>query len=407
MKPRHLFLAFVAAFFAALFLMPEYDFHGLSQGVYYYKVSAKSLSGIIEKFEPVFFKEGMYGSVMVEEDDCDGLGCDKSLYTINGKTYELPFGKTFSGNAKHLSVNGATQCSSLREDMVTETLLGGLPIILHDNPKNALNIGLGCGVSLGVLEEYPLQSIDSIEIDSAVVEASSYFNDVHGNALDDPRSNLYLTDARNYLLTTEKKYDIIVNTPPVPLSTEISNLYSVEFMQLMKERLNEKGIVAQYLTVGLFNSPENDLKPFKVYYKTFQSVFPHVRGYLSYTLSPGKVEVDGQGNIVVSEYTLNPGEMVLIGSQKPISLSQEGIDKRMRQRMPESFAKVKIESLKGYYMFNEKDLEGLADETIPLNTDDMPIIEFAIARNARFQEGSMVESLLAEFIKGKRGGKTK
>ncbi len=399
MNSNFFFSVFGLAFFSALLLMPDYDFESINQGFYKGQMTAEGFETKLENFEPVFFKEGLYGSVLVQENDCDGLGCDKSIIEINNNPYLLFYGPTFSGNYTTMSVNGAVQCSNGRADLTTLTLLGGLPVILHDDPKTALNIGLGCGKTLEVLQVFPLDSIDNIEIDQAVIDASSYFE--FGNPLDDPRSTLYVTDARNFLLTTNKKYDVIVNEPPIPLSTSVSNLYSKEFMELMKEHLNDNGVVAQYLTISLFNSNENDLEPFKIYYKTFQSVFPYVKGYVAFVQVPDKIGIDSEDNLFVSEYALNISEMVLVGSLKPIDLSFQEVDERLDQRLKDSFAEVGIDSLQGYLLFDEKDLEGLVDESVPFNTDDLPLIEFAVARNSKFLENTGTVDLLINYIEEK------
>ncbi len=100
-----------------------------------------------------------------------------------------------SGNI-FLRVNGKTD-ASLAMDMRTQLLSGYLPMLLHGQPKSALVIGQGSGITLGAVEQFPVDSIDLIEISSAVIEGSRFFDPFNHEALDDPRVKLIVADGRN------------------------------------------------------------------------------------------------------------------------------------------------------------------------------------------------------------------
>src|SRR5262249_46035421 len=86
-----------------------------------------------------------------------------------------------------LRVNGKVDASNGVVDMPTQLMLGHLPLLLHPNPRSVLVIGLGSGISAGSVAHHPVQRLDIVEIEPAVVEASRFFARENGDVLKDPR----------------------------------------------------------------------------------------------------------------------------------------------------------------------------------------------------------------------------
>lgn len=96
---------------------------------------------------------------------------------------------------------------------------------------------------------------------------------------------MYYTDGRNYLLTQDKKYDLISMEISSIWFAGAANLYNKEFYQLAKKRLHDDGILQQW--VQLHHIYPQDL----VYIlNTVRSEFEYVWLY----------ESGGQGIIVAS-----------------------------------------------------------------------------------------------------------
>ena len=76
-------------------------------------------------------------------------------------------------------------------------LLGHLPALLHADPRRALVVGLGSGVTAGALAAHPLREIDVAELEPAVLRASRFFDAASRAPLDDPRVRVILDDARH------------------------------------------------------------------------------------------------------------------------------------------------------------------------------------------------------------------
>lgn len=231
--------------------MPVWDSAVLSSGPFLYagqhKASARESDLSIEEAMQtagriLYFKDGLSATVSVH------------LYD--------------DGNLS-LKVNGKTDASS-QGDMRTQLFLAQLPILLHPEPDVALVIGLGSGITLGSLERYPFSKIDCVEISQEIVHAAGLFEESNKNALEDPRLNLILADGRHWVTFTKQKYDIITSEPSNPWIAGIGDLFTEEFFRHARRRLNENGIMIQW--VHAYSMSGSD---FKTVVKTFASVFPH------------------------------------------------------------------------------------------------------------------------------------
>ncbi|MDH5510295.1 MAG: hypothetical protein OEZ32_08060 [Nitrospinota bacterium] len=126
------------------------------------------------------------------------------------------------------------------------TFLSRLPAGLI-RPENALVIGAGSLQSLRNVAPHT-GHVDVVEIDGAVVEGSRRFlADI--NRLDTISNwSLTIQDAKYYLGSTDKRYDLIVVDVPAPLSIQLGLLHSVEFYTLAKSRLTPKGVLSVSLS---------------------------------------------------------------------------------------------------------------------------------------------------------------
>jgi spermidine synthase len=144
----------------------------------------------------------------------------------------------------------------------------------HEDPQDVLVVGLGGGAMPKFLaEHYPDLNIDVVEIDPDVVRvAQDYFEF-------EPTSNMrvFAVDGRIFLREVDKSYDVILldayGSDRIPF-----HLTTVEFFELVRERLNPNGVVSLNLWEALVN---------RFYFsilRTMQSVFPEL--YLFQTPDP-------------------------------------------------------------------------------------------------------------------------
>ncbi len=125
---------------------------------------------------------------------------------------------------KVLLTNGKADASNTG-DLKTQILHGAIPMLIHPNPRETMQIGYGSGITVGtMLQHTELESMDMLEISPEVIEASDHFAEDNHDALNDPRVNLIVADARNYLLASEKNMMSLFQNPPI-LGCRVSLTY--------------------------------------------------------------------------------------------------------------------------------------------------------------------------------------
>ncbi len=130
------------------------------------------------------------------------------------------------------------------------SLFADLPMALHPAATRALLISYGVGTTAKALTETAgLESIDVVDISRDVIEMSRLRSFQGGHPLDDPRVRLHIEDGRFFLLTSPLRFDLITAEPPPPKEAGIVNLYSREYFELIRGRLNDGGLVTYWLPI--------------------------------------------------------------------------------------------------------------------------------------------------------------
>lgn len=165
--------------------------------------------------------------------------------------------KRFMDEQKTLSlhISGKLVASTGLVEMRLQRMLGHVPQVLHPRPRSVLIIGLGTGVTAGTFVVDPrIETITICEIEPRVYRAAKeYFSSENERVLDDPRTRIVFDDARHFLATTDQKYDIIASDPIHPWVRGAASLYSQEFYDICRARLNPGGIVAHWLPLNGMN----------------------------------------------------------------------------------------------------------------------------------------------------------
>jgi spermidine synthase len=186
-----------------------------------------------------------------------------------------------SGSNRYFHVSGKTEASTDAADMRLQRMLGHIPSLLHKgDPHSVLIVGCGAGVTAGTFTIYPtINQIDLCELEPLIPPlADKYFHtenygvvqmDAGGKPVN-PRVNpINFDDARHYMLTTSRTYDIITSDPIHPWVKGSAILYTREYFQLCKDHLNPGGIVTQW--VPLY---ESNIDAVRCELRTFFDVFP-------------------------------------------------------------------------------------------------------------------------------------
>lgn len=79
-----------------------------------------------------------------------------------------------------------------------------------------------------------------------------------------------IADARHYLLLCDRRFDAVVSDLFVPWHSRTCYLYTVDFYQLIRRRLNPNGLFCQWIALYQV-SPEQ----FELIADSFADVFPN------------------------------------------------------------------------------------------------------------------------------------
>ncbi len=133
-------------------------------------------------------------------------------------------------------------------DESTMVLAGALPLAIYPQARNAAVIGFGSGLSTHtLLAGEQLETVDTVEIESAVIDAAKGFRPRVELAYSSPHSHIFIDDAKTYFSTHNKRYDIIMSEPSNPWVSGVASLFTEEFYAHIKRHLNPSGILVQWL----------------------------------------------------------------------------------------------------------------------------------------------------------------
>jgi spermidine synthase len=211
------------------------------------------------------------------------------------------------GNTRQFSVSGRPEASTEPHDMRLQRMLGNLPALIQLKPRSVLVVGFGAGVTAGSFVVNPdVQRIVICELEPLIPPVTSqFFNNGNYNVLHDPRTEVVYEDARNYILTTREKFDIITSDPIHPWVKGSATLYTKEYFALVKEHLNPGGIVTQWVPFY-----ETDLNTVRTEIATFFDVFPN-------------------GTIWANESNGGGYDIVLLGLDGPTSVQVDELQQRL------------------------------------------------------------------------------
>jgi spermidine synthase len=277
------------------------------------------------------------------------------------------------GRHLQLRVNGKTDASN-GGDMHTQLFSGHLPMLLHPSPRRVLVIGLGSGITVGAVAQYPVERIDVVEIEPAVAEAAQYFGLENREVLKDPRVRLVVGDGRNFLASTEERYDVIISEPSNPWIRGLATLFTREFFALAQSRLAANGIMLQWIQ-GYGILPDD----LRMVVATFRTAFPQA-----------------------SLWKTQMGDNLLVGTERPVQISLA----RIRARAAESPAfrddlrRAGLHTPAGLltdFVLGPDELTRFAGDA-PLNTDDTLALEFSTPRSLYLPEtASLNYRILADY----------
>jgi spermidine synthase len=113
--------------------------------------------------------------------------------------------------------------------------------------RDVLVLGGGDGMAVReALRHESVKAITLVDLDPAVTALFRDHDDLarlNGNSLRDPRVKIVNADAWTYLETTDAVFDVVILDLPDPKSLTLSKLYSLQFYNLLAERVAGQGVI--------------------------------------------------------------------------------------------------------------------------------------------------------------------
>lgn len=147
--------------------------------------------------------------------------------------------------------------------------LGAIGPAIHPMPKEVMVIGVGSGGTPYAAGWRPeTRTVRAIELVQPVYDVIRAYAALAPNSASawlarDARFELAVGDGRREIFVSGRRWDVIEADAILPYTSHSGMLYSVEFLRLVKDSLNEGGIFVQWA-------------PTKRVVQSFVSVFPHV-----------------------------------------------------------------------------------------------------------------------------------
>jgi spermidine synthase len=156
----------------------------------------------------------------------------------------------------------------------------------HGAPRSILILGGGEGATVReALKWHTVEKVVMVDIDGDVVEACrEHLPEMHQGAFDDPRTELVIGDALDYLDASESQWDVIISDLSDPIEEGPSfKLFTKEYFEKCRRALRPGGRLV--IQAGPIAPPLMALHVRLVH--TLQTVFAEVVSYGSHTSSYG------------------------------------------------------------------------------------------------------------------------
>ena len=218
-----------------------------------------------------------YSNKIMQEEISEGLFGSYHLETIHftGKSeiQEVEI-LTLTPYGLCLVIDGKIQ-STEKDEFIYHECMVHPALSIHPNPNRVFICGGGeVATAREALRHNTVEKVHMVDIDTIVVDVSKKFlPKLHRGSFENPRIQLTISDARACRENNDGKYDVIIIDLSDPLEDGPAyKLFSIEFYELCKRRLNENGlIVAQSGPAGYTTSTTISMPV----YASMKAVFKH------------------------------------------------------------------------------------------------------------------------------------
>lgn len=298
----------------------------------------------------------------------------KVLYHREGYSSSVGVLRVRSGDLA-LQTNGKTDAST--GDLSSQRMVAHLPLLLKPGAKDVLIIGLASGCTCGSVLLHPVERVDCVEIEPAMKEAARFFNNWNHQCLRDKRLHLLIQDARNYVMMSDRQYDVITAEPTNPWIAGVNNLFTADYYRQCHARLKKGGAMCQWFPA--YNFSEEELRTALA---TFASVFPCV---------------------TVWSFPRLRTDFFAVGAGEPLTVDPVAVARALRGAVREDLEAAGTEDLwrlAGGFLLDERTTREFC-RGAPLNTDERPRLEFSTPRHL-YDPKAKVRALEVAYAAGRQ-----
>jgi predicted membrane-bound spermidine synthase len=303
-----------------------------------------------------------------------GISAVKHAYYRDGAGSTVSVEREVVDGKEQLSlrVNGKPEASNTT-DVLTQLLLGHIPMFLCLDAKRALVIGLGSGMTGGAVLQHPGVQLEVVEISPEVVQAARLFTAYNGGILDHSRVRVVVEDAKSFLRTTDHKYDVIISEPSNPWMAGVGAVFSLEYYGNCRAHLNPGGVMAQWV-----QRYESDDGALQIVVKTFGLAFPSF-----------------------SVWELARGDLMLLGSSEPLSVDFRALQQRLSQpAVKADLARIdlfRLPVLLAREMVSRENAPFITGPSVAAHSDFYPVLDYVAERAFFVRDSTALPLLFAEI----------
>jgi spermidine synthase len=270
-------------------------------------------------------------------------------------------------DSRQILLNSRQRLSGTGNALSSQRHQSWAPLLFCPHPDRVLTIGMAAGVSAAAALDFPIRELHSIELVPEVVRAArEHFPEWNSALFTDPRSRVMVGDGRVTLARLPGNFDAIVCDLFFPSEEGSAYLYSREFLQNARSRLNRGGVFCLWLPC---------------YQHTPQTAGSIIRTFL-----------DAFPNAIALRSGFDPLQPVigLLGSSEPLPISREYLATQLATSAVRNLASRSpfFQSPDNALLLFAGDLRA-ADPSFagyPLTTDDHPLLAWLGPRLPRTGE---------------------
>jgi len=301
------------------------------------------------------------------------------LFYREGRTGTAVVTRNRINNCRTVYINGVSEVPILYPHLLCFKMIGDLAPMLHHRPDDVLMICFGGGIAAGATSVLPeVKSLTIVDLEKSVVKAATLLSQENNGLLQNPKAKVVIDDGRNFIMTSSRKWPVIISDSTHPKSGDSWVLYTQEFYQQVRDHLTDDGVFVEWVPIHGLRVAE-----FKIITRTFQSVFPHASMWVVHG-------VDEQARFV--SYVL------LAATPEPLKIDAAKLQERLNaEPVRRDLQPYGLHTPAGFldsFLCAEETLRRWTGDG-PVNTDDLPFTQYVTqySQGPAFRNADFIEPM--------------